>query len=167
MEDHQQIQDIVYLKVKSQARVPRAGTILSLGMDLTACVEEPLTIRPGQNARVCTGIAFRLPPGYFGDLRSTPDRAASGLVTLPCAPIGPGKTNSNLLDKRKNTSTFLFSPDFTGEVVAFLHNASTEVKVVAPGDRICQLVLFKANESRLVEEQQNTLPAIANKSMKP
>ena len=48
-------------KVKDNAKIPKRATNGSAGMDLYACVDEKITINPGQLVLVPTGIAIELP----------------------------------------------------------------------------------------------------------
>ena len=48
-------------KVKDNAKIPKRATNGSAGMDLYACIDEKITINPGQLVLVPTGIAIELP----------------------------------------------------------------------------------------------------------
>ncbi|MGN0501638.1 MAG: dUTP diphosphatase, partial [Ruminococcus sp.] len=48
-------------KLKENAKIPKRATSGSAGMDLYACIDEPITLAPGQLAIVPTGIAIALP----------------------------------------------------------------------------------------------------------
>ena len=48
-------------KVKDNAKIPKRATNGSAGMDLYACIDEKVTINPGQLVLVPTGIAIELP----------------------------------------------------------------------------------------------------------
>lgn len=50
-------------KVKDNAKIPKRATNGSAGMDLYACIDEKITINPGQLVLVPTGIAIELPFG--------------------------------------------------------------------------------------------------------
>ncbi|MBQ3005240.1 MAG: dUTP diphosphatase, partial [Clostridia bacterium] len=52
------------LKLKENAIVPKRATTGSAGVDLCACIDEPLTIKGRGHALVPTGIAIAIPEGY-------------------------------------------------------------------------------------------------------
>ena len=45
-------------RVSDKAILPQRATEGSAGMDLSACLEEPVTIAPGERVRIPTGIAI-------------------------------------------------------------------------------------------------------------
>ena len=47
-------------KLKEQAVMPKRATEGSAGADLYACIDEPITIAPGQLVKIPTGIAIEL-----------------------------------------------------------------------------------------------------------
>ena len=53
-------------KLYPHAKMPKYGTEFSAGADLCACLEEPLTILPGETKMISIGIAMELPTGYAG-----------------------------------------------------------------------------------------------------
>ncbi|MEE0265827.1 MAG: dUTP diphosphatase, partial [Acutalibacteraceae bacterium] len=48
-------------KLKDNAIVPCKATAGSAGMDLHACIDQPVTIKPSERALIPTGIAAELP----------------------------------------------------------------------------------------------------------
>ena len=52
---------LLVMKVRPEAKLPERATPGSAGLDLCACIEEPLTLEPGGHALVPTGIAIALP----------------------------------------------------------------------------------------------------------
>lgn len=120
--------------------LPYYATAGAAGMDLCACVEEPLVIPAGGKARIPTGIAIQLPsPRYVGLVFPR-----SGLAT---------KHGINLAN-----SVGVIDSDYTGEIQCVVVNGETSDYVVNPGERIAQLVIvpvFQA-ELKVVEELQPT-----------
>ena len=47
-------------KVRENAKLPTRGTVGSAGMDLYACIDEPITLNGGDKAVIPTGIAIGL-----------------------------------------------------------------------------------------------------------
>ena len=64
------------IRIKSASgRLPEYQTAGSAGMDLTANLEYPLAIAPGERTLVPTGLFLEIPPGYEAQIR-----ARSGLA---------------------------------------------------------------------------------------
>jgi dUTP pyrophosphatase len=103
--------------------MPAYATAGSAGLDLRACVDEPLTLRPGDSALVPTGLAIHL-----GD----PGLAA---VIIPRSGLGHkhGIVLGNLVG--------LVDSDYQGQVFVSCWNRGKEPFVVNPLERIAQLVV--------------------------
>ncbi|MGH9638268.1 MAG: dUTP diphosphatase, partial [Candidatus Angelobacter sp.] len=59
----------VTLKVKrlSHCRaLPQYATPGSAGLDLSAAIDEPIVLEPGQRTKIPAGIIIEIPPGYQG-----------------------------------------------------------------------------------------------------
>jgi len=103
--------------------MPAYATAGSAGLDLRACVDEPLTLRPGESALVPSGLAIHL-----GD----PGLAA---VIIPRSGLGHkhGIVLGNLVG--------LIDSDYQGQVFVSCWNRGREPFVVNPLERIAQLVV--------------------------
>ena len=126
-------------KMKENAIIPTRGSELAAGYDLYACCDEPIFVMPYKTEKISTGLAIQPPKGYFGAIF-----ARSGLAT-----------KSGL---RPANCVGVCDEDYTGEYVVVLHNDSSSIRTVNPGDRIAQLVFLpyidvKFNE---VDEIENT-----------
>ena len=120
--------------------LPEYATDGSAGLDLRACIDEPVTIGPGETRLVATGIAIHIAdPGYAA-------------VILPRSGLGHrhGIVLGNLVG--------LIDSDYQGEVGISCWNRGSEPYVVEPGDRIAQLVVVPVARARfeLVEEFTET-----------
>ena len=94
------------------------------GMDVSATLDEPMTIAPGAVAMVPTSLAIALPQGYECQVRSRSGLAAkNGIFALNA----PGTIDS----------------DYRGEIKVILANFGKEPFVINSGDRIAQLVIAK------------------------
>jgi dUTP diphosphatase len=111
-----------FVKVRPGAQTPRYMSSGSAGMDLASAAEGPIEILPGARAAIPTGLAFAIPPGFEGQVRPRSGLARKLGITLPNA---PGTIDS----------------DYRGEVLVLLLNLGSERYLVAPGDRIAQLVI--------------------------
>ena len=104
--------------------MPAYATQGSAGLDLRACLDEPLTLRPGDSALVPSGLAIHL-----GD----PGLAA---VIIPRSGLGHkhGIVVGNLVG--------LIDSDYQGQVFVSCWNRGREPFVVNPLERIAQLVVL-------------------------
>lgn len=115
--------EIKVKKVRENAQLPTRGTPDSAGMDLYACIDGPLTIRPGEVKLVPTGIAIALPDSSHAAFLY----ARSGLA------IKNGICLAN--------SVGVIDADYRGEICAGLCNLSKKAYTISPQDRIAQLVI--------------------------
>ena len=113
------------LKIISKSgRVPKYETSGSAGFDISAFVEAPIVLKPGERALVPTGLYFEVAPGYEAQVR-----ARSGLAIKK----GIGLVNGiGTIDS-----------DYRGEVCVALINWGQEDFVVENGDRVAQVVIAK------------------------
>ncbi len=109
-------------KLRDGAVLPSYGSEMAAGADLYACLEERITIAPGQTAFVPTGIALEVPRGCAGLIY-----ARSGLACKQ------GLAPANKVG--------VVDSDYRGEVIVALHNHGSEARQVGPGDRIAQFVI--------------------------
>ncbi|GMA61509.1 dUTP diphosphatase [Alicyclobacillus fastidiosus] len=93
------------------------------GMDLHAVLAESLAVSPGARVRVPTGIAIQLP--------------RRDLVALVYARSGLAWRSGLAL----SNGVGVVDSDYTGELQVLLTNFGEEMVVIAPGDRIAQLVI--------------------------
>ena len=52
-------------KVRENAKIPTRGTVGSAGLDLYACIDEPITLKKGDTAVIPTGIAIGLDDPHY------------------------------------------------------------------------------------------------------
>ena len=124
-------------KLREGARLPGRGSAGAAGADLCACLEAPVEIAPGESAFIPCGIAIEVPEGYAGLVY-----ARSGLSCKQ------GLAPANKVG--------VIDSDYRGEVKVCLHNHSGEMRVVAPGDRIAQLILAAAPLAEFAEVEALT-----------
>lgn len=109
-------------RLRERAVLPSRQTALSAGLDLPACLDDPLTLAPGDIAVVPTGWALAIPPGYEGQVRPRSGLSTKHGVTVPNA---PGTIDA----------------DYRGELKVALINLGREPFTVTHGMRIAQLVI--------------------------
>ncbi len=115
--------------------LPKYKTEGSAGMDLTACIDENIILKPLERKLIKTGIAIALPNNYEAQVRPR-----SGLAL-------------------KNGISVLNTPgtidaDYRGEIGVILINLSNEDFVVERGMRIAQLVISPIVQAELVEVEE-------------
>jgi dUTP pyrophosphatase len=116
--------DVKILDERMRSQLPAYATSGSAGLDLRACIDEPLTLRPGDSALVPTGLAI-----HVGD----PGHAA---VIIPRSGLGHkhGIVLGNLVG--------LIDSDYQGQVFVSCWNRGKDTFVVNPMERIAQLVVM-------------------------
>ncbi len=104
--------------------LPRYGTEGSAGLDLRACLDAPLTLKPGATELIPTGIALHI---------ADPNYAA---VLLPRSGLGHkhGIVLGNL--------TGLIDSDYQGQIFVSCWNRSAAEFTITPGHRIAQMVIL-------------------------
>jgi len=116
--------------------LPARATEGSAGVDLRACIDEPLDLAPGDCTLIGTGLAIHL-----GD----PGLAA---MILPRSGLGHrhGIVLGNLVG--------LIDSDYQGELMVSCWNRGAEQFRIEPGERIAQLVVVPVVpvEFNVVEE---------------
>lgn len=115
---------IKIVRLRPTAILPSYQTEYAAGMDIHACIDHPMVLRPLERAMVGTGLAIELPPGYEAQIR-----ARSGLA------IKHGLTMVNGIGT--------IDGDYRGEVAALVVNLGSVDFVIEPDMRIAQMVITK------------------------
>ena len=113
------------LKVKilrEGAIIPKRATEESAGLDLSALLENPITINPHEIAKIPTGIAIELEKGFAGLIYPR-----SGLATKH------GISLANCVG--------VIDSDYRGEILVAIINHSDKPFTINSGERIAQLVV--------------------------
>jgi dUTP pyrophosphatase len=127
--------DIQVKLLNDSAKLPVYMTELAAGMDLFACLDEPLRLHPGQRCLVPTGIALAIPAGYEGQVRPRSGLAIKKGLTLVNA---PGTIDA----------------DYRGEVKIVLINHGQDLVTITSGERIAQLVIAPVQRACLTLVKQ-------------
>lgn len=117
------MEPIRFQKLHPNAVIPQRATPGSAGLDLVACMEEPVLLPPGGRAMIPTGLAMAIPTAEWVGLVY----ARSGLA------VRHGITLSN--------SVGVIDSDYRGEIRVGLCNLGQEPYTIQPGERIAQLVI--------------------------
>jgi dUTP pyrophosphatase len=123
-------------KIGQKIPLPEHATNGSAGVDLRACLDEPLLIKPGETHLIGTGIAVHIAdPGFAAML-------------LPRSGLGHkhGIVLGNLVG--------LIDSDYQGELKVSCWNRGNTEFTVKPGERICQMIIVPVLQTtyEIVEE---------------
>jgi dUTP pyrophosphatase len=115
--------DIRVLDPRVADAMPAYATPGSAGLDLRACVTEPVTLAPGQSALIPTGLAMHL-----GD-------PAYAAMLLPRSGLGTkhGIVLGNLVG--------LIDSDYQGPLMVSCWNRSQASFTIQPMERVAQMVI--------------------------
>lgn len=131
---------ILDTRLGEQIPLPHYATSGSAGLDLRACLNEPLTLEPGQTELIPTGMAIHI---------ADPNVAA---MILPRSGLGHkhGIVLGNLVG--------LIDSDYQGQLFVSCWNRSQEKFRIEVGERIAQLVLVPVlqAEFKQVDEFANS-----------
>ena len=122
-------------KLNKNAIIPKYHSEEAAGMDLHACIDEPVTLKPLEIKLIPTGFAMELPKGYEGQVRPRSGLACKFGVTVANS---PGTIDS----------------DYRGEVKVGLTNNSYNDYTIQPQDRVAQLVIAPVVQMGIVEVEE-------------
>ena len=122
-------------RVLEGAKLPTYGSAWAAGGDLYACLEEAVTIQPGETVFIPTGIALEVPQGCAGLIYARSSMGAKrGLA--PANKVG------------------VIDSDYRGQVMVALHNHSALPQTVEPQERIAQLLITPVYTPGFVETEE-------------
>lgn len=115
--------DIKLLDPRLEENPPAYATPGSAGLDLRACLAEPLELQPGDSVLVPTGMAIHL--------------ADSGLAAMILPRSGLGHKHGIVLGNLVG----LIDSDYQGEIFVSAWNRGHNAFTIQPMERIAQLVI--------------------------
>ena len=109
-------------KLKENAILPTYGSAGAAGADLYACLDEAVTILPGETAWISTGIALEVPAGCAGLVYA---RSSLGVKRglAPANKVG------------------VIDSDYRGEIRVVLLNHGKEPQTILSGERVAQFII--------------------------
>ena len=123
---------VTRLQESADLPLPTYESSGSSGMDLRACVREPVILEPGEIKLIPTGLVVSIPPGFEAQIRPR-----SGLALKH----GIGMVNSpGTIDS-----------DYRGEIAIIVINWGQRPFTIQRGDRIAQMVITKVYRADIVE----------------
>lgn len=118
-------------RIGSEFSSPTYATRGSAGIDLVACIDEPLVLMPQSTERVGTGVAIHI--------------AATNYAGFLLPRSGLGSMHGIIL----GNTVGVIDSDYQGEIKACLYNRTSIPYVINPGDKICQLVILRIDTPQL------------------
>lgn len=112
--------------------LPAYQTDDAAGMDLYAAVDDPVTLAPGEQGMIATGLSMALPSGYEAQVRPRSGLAAKHGVTVLNT---PGTIDA----------------DYRGEVKVILINHGKNPFEITRGERIAQILIAPVTRGNLQE----------------
>jgi dUTP pyrophosphatase len=120
-------------KIRENAKIPTRATVGSAGMDLYACIDEPITLKKGDKAVIPTGIAIGLDDPHYAAFIY----ARSGLAI---------KQGIGLLN-----SVGVIDSDYRGEICVGVIKQTDPEYTIEPFERIAQMVIQPVALPEIVE----------------
>lgn len=108
-------------KLNEKASLPVYSSEFAAGADLYSCLDNDVTIAPGETRLIPTGLAMAIPEGLVGLIY-----ARSGLASKK------GLAPANKVG--------VIDSDYRGEIMVALHNHGSLAQTVPHGERIAQIV---------------------------
>ncbi len=123
-------------RLGNEIEMPHYGTKGSAGLDLRACIDEDLTIEPGQTVLIPTGMAIHL------------DDSGLAAMLLPRSGLGHkhGIVLGNLVG--------LIDSDYQGPLMVSCWNRSEVAYTIAVGERIAQMVIVPVLQPVFTEVEE-------------
>ena len=122
-------------KLSPKAILPTYGSEEAAGADLYACLEETVTIQPGETAWISTGIALEVPKGCAGLIYA---RSSLGVKRglAPANKVG------------------VIDSDYRGEIRVVLLNHSKLPQTITHGERVAQMLITPVLTPAYVEVEE-------------
>ena len=126
--------NVKIVRLHKQAIVPVYATAHAAGMDISACIDEPVALEHFSTALIPSGFSIELPEGYEAQLRPRSGLALRSMISLPNSPA-------------------TIDADYRGEVKVILINYGREPFTVCHGDRVAQMVVARVEQVQFEEVQ--------------
>lgn len=113
---------ILDARIGASFPLPRYGTEGAAGLDMIACLDNPLVLKPGDTHLIPTGVAI-----HIGD---------QGLAAVLLPRSGLGHKHGIVLGNLVG----LIDSDYQGQIFVSCWNRGQQAFTIEPGDRIAQMV---------------------------
>ena len=128
---------VLIKKLNSSAQLPTYKTKGASGMDLMACIEKPINLKPGKSCLIPTGLSVAFSEKYEIQIRPRSGLAAKNSISVLNT---PGTIDS----------------DYRGEIKVILFNHGKNDFLINNKDRIAQMILTPVIKMDL--EETDDLP---------
>ena len=125
-------------KLNSNALIPQYMTSGASGLDVCACLDHPIEIKPLERFAVPTGLCVEIPEGFEIQVRPRSGLSFKQGLTVVNA---PGTIDS----------------DYRGEIQVLVVNLGQEQVTIQSGDRIAQFVFQRVEQIEWVESSAESL----------
>jgi dUTP pyrophosphatase len=115
--------DVKILDARLREQMPAYATPGSAGLDLRACIDRPIELKPGQTELIPSGIAIHL--------------AEPGLAAVVLPRSGMGHKHGIVLGNLVG----LIDSDYQGQIFVSIWNRGSDVFLLNPLERIAQLIV--------------------------
>jgi dUTP pyrophosphatase len=123
--------DVRILDARLKDNLPHYATDGAAGLDLRACIAQPIELRPGATELIPSGIAIHL--------------ADPGLAAMVLPRSGLGHKHGIVLGNLVG----LIDSDYQGQIFVSLWNRGSSVFILNPMERIAQLVVVPVLQVKL------------------
>ena len=124
--------EILIKRLSKEVNLPKYETDGSSGLDLAACIDKNIELKPGKSLIIPTGLAVAIPKNFEIQIRPRSGLAAKNQISVLNT---PGTIDA----------------DYRGELKVILINLSDKVFLIEKGLRIAQMVLCPVVKAKLKE----------------
>lgn len=122
---------IVPTEAFGELPLPKYESALAAGLDVCACIDEPVVLAPGERRLIPTGLRLAMPAGFEAQVRPRSGLALKHGITVLNS---PGTIDA----------------DYRGELGVILINLGNKHFEIERGMRIAQLVFARVAQAELV-----------------
>ena len=123
---------VLIKRLSKEVPLPKYETVGSSGMDLSANINNKITIQPGKTSIIPTGLAVAIPEGFEIQIRPRSGLAANNKISVLNT---PGTIDA----------------DYRGEIKVILINLGNEPFKVEKGFRVAQMIVSPVVKAELIE----------------
>ena len=127
---------IEYTKMRGGLKSPTRANPSDAGLDIYADLSETISIEPGDNAMIPTGLRFGIPHGFMLQVCNRGSMGAKRSLVVGAHIVDAG---------------------YDGEVFIDLHNIGQEAQEIKSGDKIAQVIMVPVIHFRAVELKSGKL----------
>ncbi len=123
---------VLIKRLSKEVPLPKYETVGSSGMDLSANINNNITIQPGKTSIIPTGLSVAIPEGFEIQIRPRSGLAANNKISVLNT---PGTIDA----------------DYRGEIKVILINLGNEPFKIEKGFRVAQMIVSPVVKAELIE----------------